>query len=586
MKKLNKKPRKKIKLLSSHYNQKKNNWLILLYERNDEKMDTYEKLEKTLYESYLNRIISFNEYEELLQEGSKLIEENPDVMTEGVKNFFIKIGSILKKKKNKNKEENKKPSTQFTPVEVSEDVQNEYRMVKSLLKKLWKREVPKLKKASKFLPKDITIEDMYDDTMKYGLESVFGDFDIIETLGFYGKEWTDEMECKLLEVCNDGGMDEAFELAKTLTKEINNKANIHKYRVDIDVDKYEGGYSITDTTVVKESSNYISNDSVFMEKKTRDEYRIEKFKKENNFVPDKKEYISQRTGKKVIENNPTQGTITTKDGDKIKVDLNYKSKKMTVKQGTDKNNIETVNLDRQMVSELMTNDPKIHIDKRWLKVKNKKEREAIFDHEVGHIKLHGFGYLNDPDNPLFKKDSVSKGTIVELLKDIMRQSYPNLDDKNDLIASGMMDEINRMADTIIGKWSSQDIQHRQQSLGSSINSLKSKENKFLNKEKNKARSDFRKESEKYIKNQKQNPHNNSTEFEADAYATSRNGSKALGKGLDHYTKIYKKENKTKDGKVKDEYLNYTLTNAEKENIQRKKASKDMNLRAYAKKAFS
>lgn len=301
--------------------------------------------------------------------------------------------------------------------------------------------------------------------------------------------------------------------------------------------------------------------AVFTEKKTEAEYRLEKFKKENNFVPDK-----TRGG-----NDKNHGTITTKDGDKIKVDLNYKSKTMKCHSGTV--DMDQQELPRAMTGSLNTNDSEVHIDKPWLRIKSKKGRQALFDHEVGHLKLHNVGYLDDPNNKLFQRDTVNKNTLLEIFKDMVRPLCPNIDDTSDPFVKEVIDEYKDLVESIANQWKDQNSEQRQKSLLYG-----------MNKSKSIARKKFRNSAKKYTSKVARNPHNNVSELEADAYSANKNGSKAVNKGLKQYTRQYRKHAKNVDEELQP-YIKKALSDTEVENQIRKKALHDEKLRKYAKKAF-
>lgn len=106
---------------------------------------------------------------------------------------------------------------------------------------------------------------------------------------------------------------------------------------------------------------------VIMEKKSREKYRIDKFKKEHDFIPD---YSKNKFG--------NVGTMLV-DGKRIHVDLNIHSK------SSPWNNLQP----RQTAiqgSALFNEE--LALDKPFFNLKNKKRMNAILNHEIGHLKMH------------------------------------------------------------------------------------------------------------------------------------------------------------------------------------------------------
>lgn len=106
---------------------------------------------------------------------------------------------------------------------------------------------------------------------------------------------------------------------------------------------------------------------VIMEKKSRENYRLDKFKKEHNFIPD---YSKNKFGH--------VGTILI-DGKRIPVDLNIHSK------SSPWNNLQRRNTGIQ--GSALFNE-ELMLDKPFFNLKNKKRMNSILNHEVGHLKMH------------------------------------------------------------------------------------------------------------------------------------------------------------------------------------------------------
>ena len=110
--------------------------------------------------------------------------------------------------------------------------------------------------------------------------------------------------------------------------------------------------------------------SVYMEKKTREQYRIDRFKKKYDFKP--------------TSQGSKEGTITV-NGKKYELDMDVKKKTMSVpinKKG------DTINVDRQTSAMMTGQSPKINLDENYFKLINNKRRDAILQQEVAHSDRH------------------------------------------------------------------------------------------------------------------------------------------------------------------------------------------------------
>lgn len=102
---------------------------------------------------------------------------------------------------------------------------------------------------------------------------------------------------------------------------------------------------------------------IIMEKKTREEYAVDKFKKRYNFKPDK-------PGSK-------SGTITV-DGNEYDIDIDHRKSLLNRD-----NRVEPRSTSTSLKS------GKIALDDTFFKnIKNQKRRDAILNHEIGHVRLH------------------------------------------------------------------------------------------------------------------------------------------------------------------------------------------------------
>ena len=114
-------------------------------------------------------------------------------------------------------------------------------------------------------------------------------------------------------------------------------------------------------------SSYNDIYEIIMEKKSREKYRIDKFKKEHEFIPD---YSKNKFG--------NVGTILV-DGKRIPVDLNIHSKSSPWDKS--RHRYTGIQGDALFNEELV-------LDKPVFNLKNKKRMNAVLNHEIGHLKMH------------------------------------------------------------------------------------------------------------------------------------------------------------------------------------------------------
>ena len=159
--------------------------------------------------------------------------------------------------------------------------------------------------------------------------------------------------------------------------------------------------------------------SVFMEKKTREEYAREKFKKKHNFVPD------QTKG----GNDPNHGTFDRGDGTRRRVDMG-KSKSVPVSSVDDPS--EDIDMPRATMVELgkpKNREPNYYLDRSFFKLKNGKRREAILQHEVGHDKFHNTNYTDSSESKASTKSTVDSFVKNANIKTAYKSIGVTLSDK-------------------------------------------------------------------------------------------------------------------------------------------------------------
>ena len=118
-------------------------------------------------------------------------------------------------------------------------------------------------------------------------------------------------------------------------------------------------------------------DSYFTEKKTKEEYSMDKFKKKYKFIPDKTDG----------GNDPRRGTIDPGNGHRIKVDFG-KNKSFTIKGYTDENG-KPFKVPRTIHIDTFSGESKVILTTQYFdRVKNQKRRDGLLQHEVAHNDLH------------------------------------------------------------------------------------------------------------------------------------------------------------------------------------------------------
>ena len=268
---------------------------------------------------------------------------------------------------------------------------------------------------------------------------------------------------------------------------------------------------------------------VLQEKKTREQYARDKFKKKYNFKPDK-------PGSDI-------GTITV-DGKTYNVDMK-KSKNMKVYNST--TGEYDTEVPRQTSADLGAKEKKINLDNNFFKLKgsNKGERrDAILRHEIGHANMHGIAADKEMRSPTIYKKTVTKAAKDAIGIDIS---------KDDPIG--------------LGKGTGHDIRKSNYDM---IDMKKYVQNSPSKKER-KGREQSYSDAEKY---ENGGDHAHAHEFEADRYAANKTSERAIKKGVANSYKFFRKENNSLSSQNK-KLLNKMADNDMK---QRSKALKDKNLR--------
>ena len=304
-----------------------------------------------------------------------------------------------------------------------------------------------------------------------------------------------------------------------------NKYNIIFEELQNRVDS--GELTIEDAEII----NDLAYDKYFVEKKTREQYRIDSFKKKYNFKPDK-------PGAKT-------GTITV-NGEDYPVDFNKGNTSIT--------------------GYLVGTDGNIIISDDFFKLKGSKKnerRDAILNHEIGHIKLHSL----NPDNTKLDKSKMSSKTYEKITDSLLRLNdrdpdYLSKKDKKELLG--------------------EDYKPLKYTLKSLSNSKKQQSE----------RDESWKNAEKYG-GKKIGSHLNAMEIEADRYAANKTSSSAVKKGLRNLYTVGKRSlsdqkkfvntlNKEIRSNLKDsgetgEYKKYKINKGTFSDEQRKLLKKSVNI---------
>ena len=268
-------------------------------------------------------------------------------------------------------------------------------------------------------------------------------------------------------------------------------------------------------------------DSYYMEKKTREEYAMRKFKRRYDY-------------------NSKDKTIKNPDNKRAKIDIDINNKKMPVTSldGTSKEH------DRGLATDVNSPDQKIYLDKNYFKLKGSKRKDAVLNHEVGHTKFHSFTNSNDDT----KSEYMGNKLIDELYESIYRKNVEDYKIPESIVKS-VLDgpELLDVRKNLLKKY------------------LSGKINKTILK------SEYRKTAYDKIKEHvdrykvrsrdkngivKFNPdvpkHTQPSEIESDLYAANKSGKSNLKKALMQYYKLSKKDAAKKFGKNSKELKDYNI----------------------------
>ena len=309
--------------------------------------------------------------------------------------------------------------------------------------------------------------------------------------------------------------------------------------------------------MLRNDRNNIMDDLIYItEKKTREQYSKEKWKKDHKFVPDK-----TKGG-----NDPNRGTFDRGDGVRKKVDM-AKTKTVSTKNLND----DDIDVER-MTMHSQPNDT-YYLDKNFHKLKNKKRKEAILQHEVGHDKYHNISKQAPGQDKSTVSNEAFNTTVLSLLN------------------SSGVDEILKG----LG-FSDSDIKNQKKDV---LSALKPKRNKYISTKDNSQidKALLRKDLLKLLRERSSNqPHDNAMEKEADLHAVNKTSAKDLKKGMQEYSKKAAKDRNKIIDKAKGKVDNATkkeYDKAKKQNNQvyeqdlksRTKVLNDKEIREKAKKIY-
>ena len=229
-------------------------------------------------------------------------------------------------------------------------------------------------------------------------------------------------------------------------------------------------------------------DYYFTEKKTKEEYSMEKFKKKYKFIPDK-----TKGG-----NDPRRGTIDPGNGHRIKVDFG-KNKTRLIPTGC----IPT-KLPRTITTDDYEGHKKVTLSKQYFdRVKNQKRRDAILQHEIAHNELH------------LPSERMANNSTPEIIRSVIKDIFRVND--YDMNVPKVKKEYNSLCDDLI----------------------KENENKPTIKN-----VELRKQIIRKLKSYpeiKGSDHAGTHEYEADLYAATKSGVGNVKKGLNDISK-HEREN--------------------------------------------
>lgn len=338
---------------------------------------------------------------------------------------------------------------------------------------------------------------------------------------------------------NNGAVIHARDMSALLSAYTNfHQSMIDYYLSIIRIVVKSGGYvgkKLTNESVSYDET-YDGFDDIVTEKATREKYRMSRFKKKYNYDPKNKTIIV--------------------NGEKYKVDLDIKSPTMNVKNSDGS----VATIIRQTAAELSSDDPTIHIDEKFFKLKNDRRRDATLQHEIGHVKMHSL-----VDNKHLDKAFVTGTNFDVFVKSQMKTLRQKLED------SLYTPTDKELRDEIIESLKEQGI------TKSTYTSIKPDDI-----DRAKLRKDMLKIVTKY--KSKTNNHVNMQEVEADRYSANRTSEKDIKKGVNE---IYK--HAKKDKAIRKSFKGYDIYDVPDDVVkyvrktQNKSGSEDMKVRSKALK---
>ena len=243
--------------------------------------------------------------------------------------------------------------------------------------------------------------------------------------------------------------------------------------------------------------------NIITEKKTKEQYRMDKFKKTHNFKPDKP---GSKTGTILVDGKRQRVDLDTKSGIFKHVDGQY--------------------YQRVLGANLHDKDSTIYLTDDFFKTKNPKRSEAMLQHEIGHTKMHS----TNPHSIAIDKKKLNPQIIKTQVNTqwlTMKKLYKQYGFSNS--------DIEAMKDETVKSL------YEQIPKSDKIDYMKIfKKVAKKNPEYVKGRNDIYNKAKKYDNGN--NPHVNANEIEADRYAANRTSEKDLKRGL---RETYKKTLSTK-----------------------------------------
>ena len=317
--------------------------------------------------------------------------------------------------------------------------------------------------------------------------------------------------------------------------------------------------------VLNEMVDELSNDNLFTEKATTEQYRLSKFKQKYHYDP---------TNKTIVVN-----------GETYKVDLdNYKSGTVPIRNNDGSicrnANGKVACTIRHMSVQTSSDDPIITFDEDFFKLKNTKRMDAMLQHEIGHSKMHSM----NPKSSHIDTSIISSEQFAEFVK-------TNWKDVEDQITENFKDIMGRVPTREEKKWIQEQTQDYFERRKKEYMQLSTDDSK------KKIRDDMIKIARKYEK-RLESSHANTKEFEADRYAANRTSEKDVKRAIrDSYkqgetdralNKQIRAKNKINKDKAKEgeSYIQYDASKDNRDLLKKeihKAGSADMKARSKALK---